>query len=74
MAHRVNFILDDRIWAELQNIPKGERSRLVNHAVGNELLEYRRQKAVMEMDELRTGVRPVAGTSEEWIRQDRDHH
>jgi len=74
MAHRVNVILDDEIWDELQHVPRGERSRLVNHAVGHELQTYRRKKAMLEMDKLRAGVNPVAGTSEEWIRQDRESH
>jgi len=74
MAHRVNFILDDKIWSDLQDIPKGERSRLVNHAVGNELLAHRRKKAVINMDKLRAKINPVEGASEAWIRQDRDHH
>jgi len=74
MAHRVNFMLDDEIWDELQDIPKGERSKLVNHAVGNELQACRRKKAMQEMDRLRVEMPPVSGTSEEWIREDRDHH
>jgi len=74
MAHRVNFMLDNEIWDALQVIPKGERSRLVNHAVGNELQAYRRKKAMAEMDKMRTQMSPVAGRSEEWIREDREHH
>jgi len=67
-------MLDDKTWEELQSIPKGERSRLVNHAVDNELQAYRRKKAVLAMDNIRSGMKPVEGASEEWIRQDRDHH
>jgi len=74
MAHRVNFILDNHVWDALQDIPKGERSKLVNHAVGNELLAHRRKKAAMAMDQLRAEMKPADGTSEAWIRQDRDHH
>jgi len=74
MAHRVNFILNNHVWDSLQDIPKGERSKLVNHAVGNELLAYRRKKTAMAMDQLRAEMTPVDGTSETWIRQDRDHH
>jgi len=74
MAHRVNFMLDDMIWDALQEIPKGERSKMVNHAVGNELLAYRRKKAAIAMDQIRAKMNPVDGASETWIRQDRDHH
>ena len=74
MAHRVNFMLDDKTWEELQSIPKGERSRLVNHAVGNQLQAYRRKKAALAMDNIRSGMKSVEGASEDWIRKDRDHH
>jgi len=70
----VNFILDNEIWDALQVIPKGARSRLVNHAVGNELQAYRRKQAMAEMDKMRTQMSLVAGRSEEWIREDREHH
>lgn len=74
MAHRVNFMLDNNVWDELQAIPKGERSKLVNHAVGNELQAYKRKKAAITMDNIRAEMSPVDGASEAWIRQDRDHH
>jgi len=67
-------MLDDKTWEELQSIPRGERSRLVNHAVSNELQAYRRKKSALAMDHLRSEMKPVEGASEEWIRQDRDHH
>ncbi len=44
MAHRVNFVLDNHVWDALQDIPKGERSKFVNHAVGNDLQACRRKK------------------------------
>lgn len=74
MVHRVNFMLDDKTWEELQGIPRGERSRLVNHAVGNELQAYRRKKVAQAMDNMRSEMKPVKGVSKDWIRQDRDHH
>jgi len=74
VVHRVNFMLDDKTWEELQGIPRGERSRLVNHAVGNELQAYRRKKVAQAMDNMRSEMKPVKGVSKDWIRQDRDHH
>jgi len=74
MSHRVNFILDDATWEGLQEIPRGERSRLVNHAVCHELKTFKRRKAVRKIDQMRSTMKPVEGTSESWIRQDRDHH
>jgi len=67
-------MLDDKTWEELQGIPRGERSRLVNHAVGNELQAYRRKKVAQAMDNMRSEMKPVKGVSKDWIRQDRDHH
>jgi hypothetical protein len=29
MAYRVNIMLEDAAWSALQNVPKGERSRVV---------------------------------------------
>jgi len=67
-------MLDDEIWNALRKIPRGERSRLVNHAVGNELQAWRRKKAAQRMDELRSASKPVSGSSEVCIRRDRESH
>ena len=74
MARRVNVMIDDQIWDELQAIPSGERSRLINEALAQELLKRRRLRAIERMDVLRASVKPVPGTSEEWIRADRERH
>jgi len=74
MSHRVNIMIDDSVWEELQTIPLGERSRLINEAVAETLLKRRRLAAIERMDELRKTVKPVPGTSEEWVRADRESH
>ena len=33
--HRVNILLDDTAWAALQEVPRGERSKMVSKAIKN---------------------------------------
>ena len=54
MSIRTSVILEDSIWEQLQAIPESERNRLVNEAVGNALMLYRRREAMKEMDSLRS--------------------
>ena len=74
MAHRVNVMLDDEIWNDVQKMPKGERSRLINRAIRDYLLHQQRHEAMRRMDELRARTKAVAGSTEEWVREDRDSH
>jgi len=74
MAHRVNVMLDDEVWRDMQKLPKGERSRLMNKAIKAYLLQQQRRKAAEAMDEIRESTEPLAGSAEQWIREDRDSH
>ncbi len=74
MSHRINIVFDDAVWEQLQEVPKGERSRVVNQAVSESLVKYRRLKAIAALDELRKTISKVPGTSEQWVREDRDSH
>ena len=74
MSHRVNVMLDDAVWEQFQAVPAGERSRLLNEALGRELLRRKRLAAAEAMDKLRNSLSPVAGCSEDWIREDRGSH
>jgi hypothetical protein len=74
MAHRINVMIDEKIWDELQTVPAGERSRLVNEALSHEFQRKRRLRAMKRMDALRAKTKPVAGRSEEWVRADRESH
>ena len=74
MGHRVNVMLDDEIWESLQQLPKGERSRLVNEALRDLLLRRQRRRAAKDMDALRNSIPPIPGSTEEWVREDRDSH
>ncbi len=74
MGHRVNVMLDDEIWESLQQLPKGERSRLVNEALRDLLLRRQRRRAAKDMDTLRNSIPPIPGSTEGWVREDRDSH
>ncbi len=72
MSHRINVILDDEVWESLSQLPKGERSRLINNAIARELLRQQRQRAMEEMDRLRKTPRLTKETAEELVRMDRE--
>jgi hypothetical protein len=72
MSHRINVILDDEVWKSLGQLPKGERSRLINNAIARELLRQQRQRAMEEMDRLRKTPRLTKETAEELVRRDRE--
>jgi len=74
MSHRVNIMLDNEVWQAMQVLPRGERSRLVNRAIKAYLLQQRRQKAAETMDALRKSTRPLSGSTEQWVREDRESH
>ncbi len=74
MSHRVNIMLDNEVWQAMQALPRGERSRLVNRAIKAYLLQQRRQKAAEAMDALRESTRPLSGSTEQWVREDRESH
>jgi len=74
VAHRMNLILDDDVWAQLEEVPEGERSRLINQAVSESLVRYRRLRAIAALAALRQSMPKLPGTKDQWIREDRDSH
>ena len=74
MGHRINVMIDDPVWSELQKVPRGERSRLITEAVARELRGRVRGRAIGEMDRLRKTSRRAAASAEELVRADRDSH
>lgn len=73
MAHRINILIDDTVWPDLAGVPKGERSRVVNHALAEWFQVRRRERAARQMDMLRSQM-PQVSTEEivSWVREDRD--
>ena len=74
MAHRVNVIFDDAVWQQLEEVPKGERSKLINQAVSETLLRLQREAAWARIRERAAGKEKLPGTTEEWVRNDRESH
>ena len=74
MGHRINVMIDDPVWMELQKVPQGERSRLISEAVSKELQRRGRGRAAAKMDGLRKTRRTAAASAEELVRADRDAH
>jgi hypothetical protein len=74
MSHRINVMLDDEVWESLSQLPKGERSRVINQALQETLLRQRREEAFARIEELRKQMEPLGMNAEEWIRRDRDSH
>jgi len=73
MAHRINVLIDEVVWPELEGVPRGERSRVVNRALSEWFQTRRREAAAQRMDGLRERMAPV--TTDEivtWVRQDRE--
>lgn len=72
MAHRVNIMLDDFAWNILQELPKGERSKIVNTAIVEWARARKRANAAQRMDALRAQL-PEVSTDEivAWLRSDR---
>lgn len=62
MAHRINIMLDDEVWEQLQAIPGGERSRFVNEVVSLELLRRRQRDAWEGIQALRQICNPAPAT------------
>ncbi len=71
MAHRVNVMLDEQAWTELQQIPRGERSRFVSEAVREAALRLSRRDAAARLLQIRSRIAKSEGSAEQWVREDR---
>lgn len=74
MSHRANLVLSDEAWEMLQKIPKGNRSAVVSEAVVSDLRQRRIREAITRMDARRALKQPLPGSTEQWIREERDSH
>lgn len=73
MAAKVNFVLDDDVKSELEDlVESGLRSRVINNALRKELLSIRRRQLSDRLDDLRKQTK-VVSTREivRLIRRDR---
>ena len=62
----INYTL---IWRALKQVGKGERSRVVNHALTEWLCKHKRCDAARKMDALRNALPPVSAA---WVREERE--
>jgi len=74
VGHRINIIIDELVWLELQKVPQGKRSRLISEVVSKELQRRARGRAAAEMNRLRKTRRRAAASAEESVRDDRNAH
>jgi hypothetical protein len=49
-------MVEDNVWENLREIPKGERSRFINDAIREQFLKLQREKAVAAVDEIRNAL------------------
>jgi hypothetical protein len=70
--HRVNFILDDKAWTALQEIPKGQRSKVIGSAIEKMATRSLRIKAAKRMDAIAKTL-PETSTKQivQRLREDR---
>lgn len=74
MSVRSNIVFDDAVWEALQQTPRGERSRVVNAAVGDWLLRQRRMQASDRITQRRQRAESPELSAEQLIREDRESH
>lgn len=74
MTIRANVVFTEQVWAEMQRIPKGERSQAVNDAMTDWLLRHRRKLASESIARRRLSAPVTSKAAEAMIREDRDAH
>lgn len=74
MSVRANIILDQQNWSELQQFPRGERSRVVNAALADWLRRRDRRDAIETMDKIRAKDRGSRRSAESLLQKDRRAH
>lgn len=71
MGVRANVMWDEQVWKALSQVPRGERSSLVNQAVSETLLRRRREQAQQQMRALRKAAPKLKVNIVEELRRDR---
>lgn len=68
---RVNVIFEDSVWKALEEVPKGERSSLVNAAVAHYFAAARREKAHQDLALARKKLAGLKTDVVGFLRRDR---
>ncbi len=74
MAHRVNVMLEDSVWEQLQKIPQGERSKMINQSLSETLLQKQRSDAFARLRNRSRSLSTKKTDSTQWLCQDRKSH
>ncbi len=71
MGHRINIMIDDRVWEDFQRIPKGVRSQAVNASLAQWLTREKRQRLLQEMRAAASTVEAIGEDSVVLLRRQR---
>ncbi len=71
MSHRINVVIDDQLWEDLRQIPKGERSRLINESLAERLKQKKRERLLDEMQATARGAKPAGEDAVTLLRRQR---
>ncbi|MCI0536337.1 MAG: hypothetical protein L0Z50_14040 [Verrucomicrobiales bacterium] len=71
MSHRINVLIDDQLWEDLRQIPKGERSRLINESLAERLKQKKRERLLEEMQATARSAKPAGGDAVTLLRRRR---
>lgn len=71
MSHRINVLIDDQRWEDLRQIPKGERSRLINESLAERLKQKKRERLLEEMQATAGSAKPAGEDAVTLVRRQR---
>jgi post-segregation antitoxin (ccd killing protein) len=71
MSHRINVLIDDQLWEDLRQIPKGERSRLINESLAERLKQKKRERLLEEMQATAKSAEPSGEDAVTLLRRQR---
>ena len=71
MSHRINVLIDDQLWDDLRQIPKGERSRFINESLAERLKQKKRERLLEEMQSAARSAKPAGEDAVTLLRRER---
>ncbi|MCI0421920.1 MAG: hypothetical protein L0312_22285 [Acidobacteria bacterium] len=71
MSHRINVLIEDQLWEDLRQIPRGERSRLINESLAERLKQKKRERLLEEMQATARSAKPAGGDAVTLLRRRR---
>lgn len=71
MSYRINVLIDDQRWEDLRQIPKGERSLLINESLAARLKQKKRERLLEEMQATAGSAKPAGEDAVMLVRRQR---